>query len=219
MATCSNLWGTWEWLCCKLSLAASTARLGASEKVVQGTLRPATACLQFLDLWEFLGKFTAWAQAGYLCRLASKRDSSRVYKLGEGCLRESPGWNKSCVSQVKGESHLVPACTCRLCERRVQQRYDGTTWQSQRAAPPALVLKPDNSVPFHMSLELFELLFLFWCLKQMFLSEFVLGPFKKIPGSIATLFLTWREPSLISTATCYESSSPWHWCSRLVILA
>ena len=46
----------------------------------------------------------------------------------------------------------------------------------EKAAPPPFVLKPDNSVPFHISLVLFELLFQCLSSKQVSLSKYVCKP-------------------------------------------
>lgn len=47
------------------------------------------------------------------------------------------------------------------------------------AAPPALTLKSNNSVSPGMCLKLFEQLHLLWSLGYMFVSESVVGPFKR----------------------------------------
>lgn len=73
----------------------------------------------------------------------------------------------------------------------------------ERAAPPALAPKPNNSDPPHISLVLLELLPLLWSLWQVFASEFVCGPFQRTPGFTAALCLTLVDSPLIFTARCW----------------
>ena len=73
----------------------------------------------------------------------------------------------------------------------------------ERAAPPALTPKPNNSVPPHISLVLFKLLSLLWSLWQVFASESVCGPFQRTPGFTAALLLTLMDSPLIFTARCW----------------
>ena len=93
------------------------------------------------------------------------------------------------VSQINGDSDLVPTCTCRLGWGRSQERNNGAyqPFCPERAAPPALTVKPDNSVPSHTLLVVFKLLSIcwnFWCLYE---SKSVLGLFQRMPGSTAVL--------------------------------
>lgn len=51
------------------------------------------------------------------------------------------------VSQVNGNSYLVPTCACRPCERRAQQKQNGACRHPlEKANPPSLNLEPENSV-------------------------------------------------------------------------
>lgn len=59
VAACVGLKGAWKKLCWELMLAATIAEHGdplcpAWVCLVLGTLKPATACLGFVDLWEIL---------------------------------------------------------------------------------------------------------------------------------------------------------------------
>ena len=83
----------------------------------------------------------------------------------------------------------MPTCTCRLGWGRSQERNNGAyqPFCPERAAPPALTVKPDNSVPSHTLLVVFKLLSIcwnFWCLYE---SKSVLGLFQRMPGSTAVL--------------------------------
>lgn len=84
-----------------------------------------------------------------------------------------------------------------------------------RAASPAVAMKPYHSVLLGMSLALFELSPLLWSLRQVLVSDSVLGLFKRMPGSTAALHLTWSESPLIFTASYCGNSSSQHWCSKL----
>lgn len=65
----------------------------------------------------------------------------------------------------------------------------------ERAAPPAITLNPDNSVPPYMSLVLFELPSLLWSLRQVFwASESICRPFKRISESATALHLIHKNP-------------------------
>lgn len=71
----------------------------------------------------------------------------------------------------------------------------------ERAIPPALAREPDNSVPPHLRLLLFELPSLCWRLQQgLWASKSVLGTFKRMPVSTAALSLTQAESLLILPA-------------------
>lgn len=64
------------------------------------------------------------------------------------------------VRQINGDSDLVPTCACGLGWGRSQERNNGTCqpFYPEKAAPPALTLKADNSVPSRIFLVIFRLL-------------------------------------------------------------
>lgn len=68
------------------------------------------------------------------------------------------------VSQIDGNSVMVPACQCRLGEGRLKKGTMASTSTSiwEKAATPALSLKPDFTVSHHIALVPFELLIQCW---------------------------------------------------------
>ena len=79
----------------------------------------------------------------------------------------------------------------------------------EEAAPPALAPKPNSSVPPHVSLAPFELLSQCWSSERMNLSVVSPGgPFKRTPGTPATLRLTQPPSPLVSTARVVGASLP-----------
>lgn len=86
----------------------------------------------------------------------------------------------------------------------------------QKAAPPNLALKPDNSVPPHKSLVPSKLLILCWNLDGFWWAGVsVLKLFRRMPGPIAARRLTGTESLLIFTTSHSGNSFSWHWCCRL----
>ena len=81
------------------------------------------------------------------------------------------------MSHVDGDSDT--AFVCQLREGRVQQRNDGSIFVWEKAALPALILKPGNSVPPHMSLTPFKMLPRHWSSERASLSKFIWEPFKR----------------------------------------
>lgn len=67
--------------------------------------------------------------------------------VGQG-LRESPRQSKN-VSQISGDSDIVATCVCTQGGRELNQKTMASTSFSvwEITAPPALTMKPVNSVP------------------------------------------------------------------------
>ena len=114
-----------------------------------------------------------WAQADLFYEFAYERGMSGAHKLAMARSQRLLGLGGRGVSQVNGNSYMASTCNCRLWRRgfnkgtMVPARY----YFQERAALPALTLKPDNSLPPRLSLTLFQLLSLFWSLGQVFGSE------------------------------------------------
>lgn len=104
------------------------------------------------------------------------------HKLGQGVAGNHQGGANG-VSQVDEDSDMVPTFASRLVGERSQPRNNGFCqhFHLEGAAPPALALQPDNSVPLRMSLEPFEMLPQHWSSerKKSVSSKSMCGPFKR----------------------------------------
>lgn len=69
-------------------------------------LRPAAACLGFVDFLEILGNSAVLAQSSYLCETAIERGSGQAHNLGEAGSQNHQGALNS-VSQIIGDFRLV----------------------------------------------------------------------------------------------------------------
>lgn len=93
-----------------------------------------------------------------LCGLASERNRLEPdLSIGWALVSENHGWGQSPVSQVSGESDLVPTCAYGLCWGRAQARNNGACghFSSRESCLLPLALKVDSSLPPECS----------WCLQ------------------------------------------------------
>lgn len=140
------------------------ARLGATKQEVQGTLRPAAACSEIVDLQEILGKSTAQAEAGHLCRKASGRGlAGCVSWVGQGLGITRA--RKTVLARLMESTDLTPTCPRSPGWREgsaKDQWHLPALLSPERAvltsAPLASLLKLVDLVPPCVSLVLFELL-------------------------------------------------------------
>lgn len=122
-------------------------------------LKPTFACLGFVELLNVFRKSLKCGPRLLLVWISLWKKPVRarlVYWVGPG-LRESVGWGQSPVSQVSGESDLVPTCAYGLCWGRAQARNNGACghFSSRESCLLPLALKVDSSLPPECS----------WCLQ------------------------------------------------------
>ena len=125
---------------------------------------------QMLLVWENLEKSEAWAKTSHLYGKATGNNFVGLEFGRGGALGNHRGGVNS-VSQVDGVSDM----TCWLCVVRAQKR-NSSLWQHfclGESCPAALALMPDNSLPPHMSLMLFNLRPRCWSSEGMNLSKCV----------------------------------------------
>ena len=112
------------------------------------------------------------------------------------------------VSQVDGDSDMVPACW--LCGERAQQMNNGLCqyFCLEDSCPSSPHPNPNDSVPPHLSLEPFELLSQFWSSEQVSPGK---GPLRGTPGTPEAFHLSKPQSPLLFSARGFGDFSSQHW--------
>lgn len=126
-------------------------------------------------------------------------------------LRVTRTWQTNGVSQLDGESDMVAATSA--CQgggglnKGTMASASSSIWKKD--ALPFLVLKPDNSVSFSMSLSPLQLLLQCWSSEPVVLSVSLCAiPLRGTPGTPAALCLTQPQSLLLFTNRNYRNFFP-----------